>query len=285
MKPEINGLIFELKISEKNQDPANMQDFFSSHFNPNNQVSTSKQGSEKQAIPSGKITLNSDFSTNDCIFAKESFGTNWILCRPEPPPTLEKYLPLLPGGISVVIALVALYFSSRTLFYNINKDDRARKQSIQDDFWLRKVVSPSTIEPFFLYTNGLREKLPSYKDRSNSAQQAVKKFSKENSKKLNSLSLAFGSLGLIDPELARDISKDFEKFEDNISTYIENLGFYLENKIPEAPDHVEVIDNAQSLMQEILLKIQLHQTKLGQPNNQNASFFGKLFRRNLDNPV
>ncbi|MGH2376583.1 MAG: hypothetical protein ACRDIC_24385 [bacterium] len=67
---------------------------------------------------------------------------------------------MLPALPSLLVSILALLLAGLSFRYSRRKDSAARQQSIQDDFWLRKVISPAAIEPFVKFSSNVIAGLP-----------------------------------------------------------------------------------------------------------------------------
>ena len=112
------------------------------------------------------------------------------ICRPSPEPLSDKLLTALPA---ICISLLALGVSVWSFWYNRSKDARSRLQSIEDDYWLRKVVSPMSIEPFLKHVTQMVATLPVA---SESTKESVAEFWKGQTLKQGEFSAAFQALEL-----------------------------------------------------------------------------------------
>ena len=142
----------------------------------------------------------------------------------------SKFGPTMP---SVLLSLVAIAVSVRTFFYNQSKDQRAREQSIRDDFWLRKVVSPLSIEPFLKFAQGLPRELPGMPG---STDEKVEEFWTAQVAKVGDFEVAFRALRLIEVALGDAVATELEKFEDVLAAYCGELRAHIKDPTLSAPD-------------------------------------------------
>ncbi len=172
------------------------------------------------------------------------------------PPTSTSFLDSLP---SLVVSIIAIVLSLATLLYNRSKDGKARLQSIRDDFWIRKIVSPISIEPFLEYTQTLAVELPS------SAQtfQEVEDYWASNSKKLRDFYLSFQVLSVVDEELVEQVLMTLENFEDVMANYCGALMDYKKNGKRAEPNRDECIQDCQAITFKIFKLIQKPQSEVG----------------------
>lgn len=93
---------------------------------------TSTSSSAETAIVSQQQTSTS----LDCYSVGIEGKEKTVVCAIKPSTTA-----------STVISILALIISLGGLLYTLRKDKKARLQSIEDDFWIRKVISPIAMEP------------------------------------------------------------------------------------------------------------------------------------------
>ena len=172
-------------------------------------------------------------------------------------------MPVVPASLSLVVGGIALHMTWRTYQYNQKKDAKARAQSIQDDFWIRKVVSPASVEPFLKLVVTLRQTLPSATMQEPSRADAVKTYWADEAKNLNALSSGFCSLELIDSSLHKKVEDTLREFEEGLSIYIGSLlGFIIEGGTPP-PNREDAIKEMNECMLRVFRHIQTHQQTLG----------------------
>lgn len=182
-----------------------------------------------------------------------------IVCESKPEPFVEK---LFLEGPSILFGFSALVISIASFFYTRRNDKRSRAQSIHDDYWIRKIISPISIEPFLKYTTELSASLPNIKN----TPAQVQDYWKEQVLKIGEYSLSFRVLNLIDKQLAVNTAHQLEQFEDCLAEYCGKLGQHLEGNSP--PPNRDGC--ARKLIQttiEILKLIQQHQASVGEHVN------------------
>lgn len=177
------------------------------------------------------------------------------VCQPAPESIASKFVSSLP---SVALSVVALLLSWKTFAYNQEKDRRARKQSIQDDFWLRKVVSPVSIEPFLEHINELCARLPSV----GATTEEANAFWSKEVLELGRFEVAFQTLALIDRQLLEDVLKKFEYLHDRLADYNGELRAYIDTPTAPTPDREGTTRYLLSCSMELLGLIKAHQTRV-----------------------
>ena len=142
---------------------------------------------------------------------------------------VDKFIPTIP---SLFTSITALFLSWSALKYNRTKDQRARQQSVNDDYWIRKVVSPFAIEPFLKYLISLPVGLPSSK----SNPEEVQFFWTSAAASFGEFTSAFGILEQIDKTLHGNVAGLLEGMEDALSDYCGQLQQHLMDAQVPHPD-------------------------------------------------
>jgi hypothetical protein len=114
------------------------------------------------------------------------------------------------GGLGV--AIFNLYSARQ-------KAKRDRDLSIDDEYWLRKVLTPTVIEPILERISVLLDATPSsYVD-----QEAVKSFAVRITTVFQPLRKSVASLAIFDPDLPSKMDAGLEKCEDLMTEYASSL--------------------------------------------------------------
>ncbi len=199
-----------------------------------------------------------------CTAIQPQAGYTVLLCSPPPESFWAKALPSFPAlGTSVL----ALLLSGYALYYNLTKDARARRQSVQDDFWLRKVVSPVSIEPFVKFTSELLVKLPD----SSTPSDEREKFANEHLADYRALMVAFQVLELLSTPLNQGVCAQLEALEDRLAQYFGQLDAFAKGSTTNAPSRPEAIADLSALRLAVLEPIKVHQVALGASKEAQAS--------------
>lgn len=188
-------------------------------------------------------------------------GYTVLVCQPPPDSFWVKALPSLPAFAT---SLVALAISGYALYYNLTKDARSRRQSVQDDFWLRKVVSPVSIEPFVKFTSDLLVNLPS----TDTPREELELFSRSRLAEYRALMVAFQALELLSGPLHQEVWGRLEALEDCMAQYFGRLDAFAKGTLAEAPSRPEAIAQLSALRLAVLEPIKVQQVALGaKPND------------------
>ena len=181
-----------------------------------------------------------------------------IICRPVPDSVLDKLLVAMP---SIAISLIALGLSAYAVHYNKRKDARARDQSIQDDFWLRKIVSPASIEPFVKLSTDVIAELPDATDVGLS-EEVVTNWHNQYHTTLLRLKPGFKTLELLSGGLLAQIEAELESFEDELATYVGATRTHLKGGCV-VPVRAATVAKLTDIRQALLRLILKHQVDLG----------------------
>jgi hypothetical protein len=193
-----------------------------------------------------------------CAVVKPDGGVAVIICEPAAEGFLAKLAPTVP---SLGMSLVALAVSALSLYYTLSKDQRARKQSIQDDFWLRKVVSPVSIEPLVKFGTELLANLPG----EDSDPAAANTFGTDKLSELRGLTEAFRTLLLIKDSLFAEVEPLLESVEDRLAEYMGQLDAHWRSGTP-APSRPEAMADLSARLMAVLGPIKSHQAGVGFAN-------------------
>jgi len=120
---------------------------------------------------------------------------------------------------SLIISLLAIGIAVYNIAAGKTKDTKARRQSINDEFWLRKVLFPTSIEPILVFFANTIRTLP--KDRSDplatakEVEEFLEKFKEDHAEQASKLL----SVGILKPSLYTDLSAEFEEVEDVVTDF------------------------------------------------------------------
>lgn len=206
------------------------------------------------AIPPSDLEIK---LPNGCNFVKVNGATTIALCKSAPEPYWDKVLVTAP---SILLSLCAIGLSWWVFRYNQVKDQRSRSQSIQDDFWLRKIITPISIEPLLKYNMGLATSLPVA---TNVTENEVQRYWTEEMGKIGELALSFRTLSLVNTDLEKNVSDKMEEFEDRFVTYCGLLKSNVAGIMPaNATDKSNTLQDMTNIMTSIFKLIQTHQNSV-----------------------
>lgn len=131
---------------------------------------------------------------------------------------------------TILISGFAVLLSIGSLVYTYRKDARARTQSIEDEFWLRKVLSPVFLEPLIKQVTDFSANLPgdcSLNQTNATVYQDFARECQENLQKLNQ-----GILAILDRSLCDDVGQCIQDIEDELLDYCGENGKACTAKAP-----------------------------------------------------
>lgn len=185
------------------------------------------------------------------------------VCGPESDPMWLKLMSAGPSALSLVVSIAALIVAVRTYTYTSTKDQKARAQSIQDDFWLRTVVSPASIEPFLKFIGDLRAALPHASATTPLTPNDLTVYWGGAQRKFNEFSMSFQSLALIDLALQKSVEQALLDLEDGLSDYVAALGKFVDGTVTVAPNRADAAASLTRGMLRVFQLVQDHQRVLG----------------------
>ena len=178
-----------------------------------------------------------------------------IICHQTKESILDKLINTAP---SLSISLIAIFLSVYSFSYTKRKDKNARLHSVQDDFWLRKIVSPASIEPFFKLSSQVINTLPS----SDYSLDSIREWHREHHATLLKLKPEFQALDLLSSSLFEAVDLELEKFEDTLAEYMDEIFEHVKNgKAPPLKAHTTA--KLASVRHNLLHLILAHQVNLG----------------------
>jgi hypothetical protein len=157
--------------------------------------------------------------------------------------------------VAVVISLASFGVTVWDKWLGIRKDARSREQSIQDEFWLRKVLFPTSIEPAMGFVTEVIGKLPAPTATQGERLAYFGQFQDEHRTHARKLML----VGTIWPNVFSTLESAFEEIEDAVAEYCQ---------LPDSPQgHATARTNATvaltSALSTIYAGIRDHQKSIG----------------------
>lgn len=128
----------------------------------------------------------------------------------------ESQQPWLPTWVPALLSVVAICLTFANFAYSLRKDKRARKQSIQDDYWLRKIASPIAIEPLVKNLLGISAGLP---DPTSITTETAKSLWKEQAAQVEEFRTTIGALALLSKDLPKNLVKYVDIMSDELSEF------------------------------------------------------------------
>lgn len=162
------------------------------------------------------------------------------------------------------VSVAALIFSVVTLVINYrasnSKEAKARRQSINDEFWLRKVVFPLSIEPAITYYSSLKATLPPDRFTVGATPTEMSLFNDAFSKEQALLRSKNVAVTTISDPLAKAIAVQQEAIEDAIANYCgANSAGYAPLDNPGVQLRADALKQVSDALLVILEQIKKHQ--------------------------
>lgn len=177
-------------------------------------------------------------------------------------------------------SILALVVSVGVVCYTFWKDTRARKHSVEDDYWLRKVVGPIAIEPLLKDILEMIAAAPNDATSATFSSEATNKYHTTYLAKLSSLAVNSSSLQIIDKQLAAGTAAAIDQLQDlmigycsaNIASHEGVAGIVCQDK-----------DSFQSAAKEALVELlkpirDYHVKKVGKAGGRHQTRFARFAR-------
>lgn len=202
--------------------------------------------------------------TVGCIKVTTSSTAVVEVCGQEPDAAWIKYANLGTAAIALIVSAIAVVVAQRTVEFMRYQGRQARADSVRDEYWLRTVVSPTSIQPFQAFIAELRTTLPgSTMPLVAPTEGELKAFAAAAVSKFNDFSMQFKSLSLIDQQLSASVESELEAIEDVFAVYVAALGSYISGGQP-APDRTDAVAKLTDGMLKLFKLIQDHQVHRGE---------------------
>lgn len=164
------------------------------------------------AVLPASATAAQDAVAMSCYQANSSMG-NTVVCAMKPSPTI---------WISTLVSIFALIISIGGLMYGLYKDRKSRLQSIEDDYWIRKVISPIALEPLIKKITDTVSAIPDDRQSQNFNKKSCKDFGIQFQSDWAPLASSVGALALLDREICKTAMKHVSNIEDEVLRYCSN---------------------------------------------------------------
>jgi hypothetical protein len=119
----------------------------------------------------------------------------------------------------MILSGVAIFVSACVALYTFVKDRKARKQSISDDYWLRKVIGPIAVEPLLSDLLELSAKIPVDCCDPDFNVRKTEKFSRDYSASHVSSASKLMALAVLDEQLYRNAIDCLDAIEEAVVSY------------------------------------------------------------------
>lgn len=159
--------------------------------------------------------------------------------------------------IAIIVSLFTLWFNFRTAN---TKEAKARRQSINDEFWLREVLFPLSIEPAINYYSSLLTALPEDRFSTTSSSVEIDAFKASFSQEQAALVAKSIAIGILSQPLFVLVRAELESIEDAVSNYcFDNMSGYDPNASGQDSLRNSVVAIISGSIQKILTDIKIHQ--------------------------
>jgi hypothetical protein len=118
-----------------------------------------------------------------------------------------------------ISSVFALCLTFGVFLYNYQKDSRARRHSIEDDYWLRKVISPFVIEPLLKTLLEMSANAPPQSGSKGFDKSIIKPFHDKYRTELIGLTLNLSVLSLVDLTLKTSAEQILDNVQDAMIEY------------------------------------------------------------------
>ncbi|HEY8878648.1 MAG TPA: hypothetical protein VIN03_13860 [Roseateles sp.] len=113
-------------------------------------------------------------------------------------------------------AVIAILLSSGGLWFNYWKGKRDRRLSVEDDFWLRKLISPTVIEPLLEKMIELMDDIPA----TSAGDEARRDYAAKVSAEVHRLQVSVKMLSLYHTCLPDELGQRLRNCEDLLTGYM-----------------------------------------------------------------
>ena len=190
-----------------------------------------------------------------CNLVQVKDSVSLAICAPPTESWASKFV-----NPSLLFSLAAITLAIWNFVYTRRKDSRARQQSIEDDFWLRKVVSPASIEPLIKDLRELRQKLPPTADCD--TKELVLKFWSEETKLQAARIDSLRVFELLNDSLGEELVAELSELDDPMATYVGNLAKHYEEGTP-APSRSDAVEIINQVSLKVFQRIKAYQASVG----------------------
>jgi hypothetical protein len=162
---------------------------------------------------------------------------------------------------SLILSVIAVIASIGAIYYTHIQDKASRNRSVNDEFWIRQIISPVVIEPFIKEINGLVSELPDDCSSTAGDNQIYQAFLEITHPKFQHLYISMEALKIISDDLFNQSIRELESLEDLVINY---CGDNIDEKVDINSQPVNPRSNIEASIKNklitILEKIKHHQT-------------------------
>ena len=199
--------------------------------------------------------------TPGCFKVTTATHTSIEVCGPESDPAWMKYANVASAAGTLAVGVAAALVAYWTFNFMRTQGQQARADSVRDEYWLRTVVSPTSIEPFQSFIAGLRRDLPGVAPPLTVPTEAeLNVVFAKTVDSFNDFSLKFKSLALIDDKLNGQVEIALQGIEEDFTEYVGSLRLHLISGSPP-PNRSDAVADLTNGMVALFKLIQAHQVK------------------------
>lgn len=154
------------------------------------------------------------------------------------------------------ISLFALILSFCNFGWTLYKENRAQKKSVIDDFWIRKVLFETAVNPALEFMARAETEIP---DGCNDV--VIRDFLEKFGAEHRSMMARFLVVGVFDGDIGKDLRTILEEFEDSVADYCGSLKLEFDLKRRKELRSTLVLD-IQSFAVKILQSIKRYQEQI-----------------------
>lgn len=194
---------------------------------------------------------------NQCVVASQAKHQSIIICTSKSEDFYTQIAPTIP---SILFSFLAVILSIWSLIYTYLKDKKSRRNSIEDDFWIRKVLSPSSIEKLLTFTTSIISELAHQSLAGSLSKKIHNKFGQDSLFQIRAISCGFWNLSLVNKELSLNVASELELYEDCLANFYGKVVSHNLNKmLPPPPSVSEVTANLNEIQYRIFNLIKDYQ--------------------------
>lgn len=165
------------------------------------------------APTNSSVTSNQVLSTMECFQVANATSASTVVCAMKLPATY---------WIGNIVAVIALVISFGGLLYTLRKDKKARIQSIEDDYWIRKVISPIALEPLIKKIAETVSAIPDDRWSENFNDKECGEFGKKFQSEWAQLACSMDALALLSKDVCKTAMTHVAIIEDEVLRYCSN---------------------------------------------------------------
>lgn len=154
---------------------------------------------------------NQNLSDMECRQVNNSANMSTVVCAIKPSTTQ-----------STIISGFALLISIGGFIYTLRKDKKSRLQSIEDDYWIRKIISPISLEPLIKKISETVSIIPEDQQSGNFDKKACNKFGIKFQSEWDQTRVSMDVLALLDKSVCKTALKHVSNIEDEVLQYCSN---------------------------------------------------------------